>query len=250
MPALSNPFEFMIDKKALTAREFVCERLQALNPGSQTESGDTTDFLALLLISGLGPNITAAVTWMLNHLFEGNSYLATSIRKEAESFVERSGGDADLYRVSDESWLLQATCYETVLRFYGTFTLGRHLHDEGDANVVSEDTMKRGAFVLTPLRLHHFDRAVWVEDSEVFDPRSIQDMNDMSQQICQMHTSNRSLSWRIDLRNDLSSALILDSISRPTCVRISQADVGKFLGSNFDLGAFYSWMSTETAIGY
>lgn len=94
-----------------------------MGPGSQTEPGDTTDFLRrlknlceshgagpnrwndhqLLLISGLGPNLTAAVTWMLNHLLEGDGHLATSIHMEAESFVEKSDEEIDLCRVFDES---------------------------------------------------------------------------------------------------------------------------------------------------
>ncbi|KAI8295162.1 cytochrome P450 [Colletotrichum sp. SAR11_240] len=74
-------------------------------------------------------------------------------------------GEIDLCRVSDEWPLLQATWYE-VLRFYGTFTLGRHVRDEGDAVIASGYTLERDTFALTPLRLHHFDRVVWGEDSE------------------------------------------------------------------------------------
>ncbi|KAL3294061.1 cytochrome P450 [Colletotrichum asianum] len=180
----------MIDKKALTAREFVRKRFQAVGPGSQTEPGDTTNFHRhirklceshgtgpktwnghqLLLISGLEPNLTAAVTWMLIHLLDGDGHLSTSVRNEADSFVEKSDGEIDLCRVSDECPLLQATWYE-VLRFYGTFTLGRHVRDKGDAVIASGYTLERGTFVLTPWRLHHFDRVVWDEDSEVFGPR-------------------------------------------------------------------------------
>ncbi|KAF4850427.1 hypothetical protein CGCSCA4_v003690 [Colletotrichum siamense] len=143
----------MIDKKALITRD-------------QTEPGDTTDFLRrlknlceshgagpnrwndhqLLLISGLGSNLTAAVTWMLNHLLEGDGHLTTSIHMEAESFVEKSDEEIDLCRVFDESRF----CRPRV--------------------IPSGYTLERGAFVLTPLRLHHFYRVVWGEDSEGFDP--------------------------------------------------------------------------------
>ncbi|KAK1964687.1 cytochrome P450 [Colletotrichum sublineola] len=194
IPALNNPFTFMFNKKALKAREFVRERLRVSGTGSRTEPANTTDFLSrvrklceshgagpdtwtdhqLLLISGLGPNLTAAVTWMLSHLLEGDGRLAAIVREEAESFVDKSEGRIDLCHVSEECPLLQATWYE-VLRFYGTFTLGRHIRDDGGAVVAGGHLLKRGAFVLAPLRLHHFDRAVWGEDAEVFDPRRFLD---------------------------------------------------------------------------
>ncbi|KAF0315497.1 esterase [Colletotrichum asianum] len=157
----------MIDKKALTAREFVRKRFQAVGPGSQTEPGDTTNFHRhirklceshgagpktwnghqLLLISGLEPNLTAAVTWMLIHLLDGDGHLSTSVRNEADSFVEKSDGEIDLCRVSDECPLLQATYH-------------RERVHSGAWHIRSD-----------PWRLHHFDRVVWDEDSEVFGPR-------------------------------------------------------------------------------
>ncbi|KAE9566163.1 hypothetical protein CGMCC3_g17672 [Colletotrichum fructicola] len=85
----------MIDKKALITRENPCESHGA-GPNRWNDH-------QLLPISGLGPNLTAAVTWMLNHLLEGDGHLATSIHMEAESFVEKSDEEIDLCRVFDES---------------------------------------------------------------------------------------------------------------------------------------------------
>ncbi|KAF4808443.1 hypothetical protein CGCSCA5_v012431 [Colletotrichum siamense] len=79
---------------------------------------------------------------MLNHLLEGDGHLATSIHMEAESFVEKSDEEIDLCRVFDESRF----CRPRV--------------------IPSGYTLERGAFVLTPLRLHHFYRVLWGEDSE------------------------------------------------------------------------------------
>ena len=116
MKRLNAPFDFMIDNKLLTSRRFVRERLEKFSFEEYVDKcvGGNTDaveesFLGrvralclihgaavegwtdyqLLLIAGLGPNVTAASTWMFHHLL-ADPELLVKVRKELDEFVKES----------------------------------------------------------------------------------------------------------------------------------------------------------------
>lgn len=124
-----------------------------------------TDY-QLLLIAGIGPNITSATTWLIYHLLAQQDSLI-KVRKEIDMLVEKCTGSVDLASISEACPVLQATWIET-LRFHGTFTLGRYVHE----NTILADTylLPKGSYALAPLRPHHFDHEIWGEDADEFKP--------------------------------------------------------------------------------
>ena len=184
MKRLNAPFDFMIDNKLLTSRRFVRERLEKFSFEEYVEKcgGGNTDavgesFLGrvralclthgapvegwtdyqLLLIAGLGPNVTATSTWMFHHLL-ADPELMVKVRKELDKFVKESEGSVDVTDMSEACPLLLATWYE-VLRFHGGFSLGRYVHE--DTTLANKYLLKKGSYALAPLRPHHFDRQSW-----------------------------------------------------------------------------------------
>jgi cytochrome P450 len=184
MKRLNAPFAFMIDKKLLASRRFVRERLEqfsfeeyaekcverstdeveenflgrvralCLTHGAAAEGW--TDY-QLLLIAGLGPNVMAASTWMLHHLLADQALLV-KVRNELNEFVKESEGSIDVADMSEACPLLLATWYE-VLRVHGGFSLGRYVHK--DTALANKYLLKKGSYILAPLRPHHFDRQSW-----------------------------------------------------------------------------------------
>ncbi|KAG0646554.1 NADPH-cytochrome P450 reductase [Hyphodiscus hymeniophilus] len=183
MKQLNAPATFMIDKKLLASRSFVRERLEHFSFEKYTEKCEAgtgaieetflgrvqalclehgaaaegwTDY-QLLLIAGLSPNVMAASTWMFHHLL-ADPELMTQVRDEVGDCVKKSNGSIDLADMSDSCPLLSATWLE-VLRFHGGFSLGRYVHE--DTDLASKYLLKKGSYVLAPLRPHHFDRQSW-----------------------------------------------------------------------------------------
>ncbi|KAK8068361.1 hypothetical protein PG996_007473 [Apiospora saccharicola] len=172
--ALNNPATWLIDRSLLESRRLVRGRLaQSLAfDQSRTEAGreprengeekDDEGLLdrlrtlcrnhgappegwidyQLLLIAGLGPNIMSAATWL-------------------------PGGAIDLSEISEACPLLYATWVE-VLRFHGTFALGRWVQE--DTTLAGTYHLPKGSYALAPLTPHHFDRAVWGDDADEFRP--------------------------------------------------------------------------------
>lgn len=120
----------------------------------------------LLLIFGLVPNVMAASTWMIHHLLADPALMA-QVRGELDEFIRNSGGAIDLAKGPEACPHLYALWYE-VLRFHGGFTIGRYVHE--DTTLAGEYLLKKGSFLLAPLRPHHFDREIWGPDVDRFDP--------------------------------------------------------------------------------
>jgi hypothetical protein len=193
MKRLNAPFDFMIDKKLLTSRRFVRERLEQFSfeeyaekcVGGSNEAVEEsflggvralclthgaaaegwTDY-QLLLIAGLGPNVMAASTWMFHHLL-ADLELLLKVRIELDEFVEESEGSIDVADMSKSCPLLMATWYE-VLRVHGGFSLGRYVHK--DTTLAGKYLLKKGSYALAPLRPHHLDRQTWGPAADVFLP--------------------------------------------------------------------------------
>lgn len=120
----------------------------------------------LLLIFGLVPNITAASTWMVHHLL-ADAVLMAKVRSELDAFIKTSNGGINLAKGPEACPHLYAVWYE-VLRFHGGFTIGRYVHE--DTTLAGQYLLKKGSFLLAPLRPHHFDRQIWGPDVELFRP--------------------------------------------------------------------------------
>lgn len=118
----------------------------------------------LLLIFGLVPNVMAASTWMIHHLL-ADPELMTIVRGELDDFVRSSSGGIDLAKGPEACPHLYALWYE-VLRFHGGFTIGRYVHE--DSTLAGEYLLKKGTFLLAPLRPHHFDPEIWGSDVDEF----------------------------------------------------------------------------------
>ncbi|KAK8099631.1 uncharacterized protein PG998_012872 [Apiospora kogelbergensis] len=197
--ALNNPTTWFIDKSFLESRRIVRERLaQSLsfeedpaqgerdrqeNHGRKDDEGllDRLRTLCrdhgappegwidyqLLLIAGLGPNIMGAATWLVYHILH-DQHLSASVRREIDHLHEESRESAiDLSEVPATCPLLYATWLE-VLRFHGTFTLGRWVHE--DTTLAGTYHLPKASYALAPLTPHHFDRAVWGNDADEFRP--------------------------------------------------------------------------------
>ncbi|KAH7305558.1 cytochrome P450 [Stachybotrys elegans] len=187
---LNNPVTLMIDKKVLHARQYVRQGFESfsfeefraaqgsgdqednlldnvrqlcLQHGASTEGW--TDY-QMLLITGLAPNIMAASTWLMHHLL-ADPALQTSVREQLYRFVEASPDSIDLSQVSDACPLLAATWHE-VLRFHGSFTLGRYVHQ--DTTLAGKYLLKKGTYALTPIRPHHRDARTWGPNPDEFHP--------------------------------------------------------------------------------
>lgn len=190
---LNAPFDFMIDKKLLASRHFIRERLGKFSFEDFAEKcaerdTDTVEetFLGrlrelcltqgaavqgwtdyqLLLIAGLGPNVTAASTWMFHHLL-ADRCLLVRVCDELDELVKSSNGSIDVADMKETCPLLLATWYE-VLRFHGNFSLGRYVHE--DTTLASKYLLKKGSYALTPLRSHHYDQQVWGNAVDEFLP--------------------------------------------------------------------------------
>jgi cytochrome P450 len=124
-----------------------------------------TDY-QLLLIAGVGPNITSATTWLISHLLDDRDRLR-AVRSEIDDFISRSRESIDLADVPEACPLRHATWIE-VLRYHGTFTLGRYVHE--DTTLANRYHLQKGSYALAPLRRHHFDKEVWGEGAEEFRP--------------------------------------------------------------------------------
>ncbi|KAK6857386.1 hypothetical protein PG995_007573 [Apiospora arundinis] len=197
--ALNNPATWFIDRSLLESRRIVRERLaqslafdqvQPENGREPQENGGEKDGeglldrlrtlcrnhgapprgwidYQLLLIAGLGPNIMSAATWLVYHSLN-DQHLLKSVHHEIDHLVENSQESAiDLSEISETCPLLYATWLET-LRFHGTFTLGRWVHD--DTTLAGTYHLPKGSYALAPLTPHHFDQAVWGDDAEEFRP--------------------------------------------------------------------------------
>lgn len=118
----------------------------------------------LLLIFGLVPNVMAASTWMVHHLL-ADAVLMAKVRSELDAFINTSNGAINLAHGPEACPHLYALWYE-VLRFHGGFTVGRYVHE--DTALAGQYLLKKGSFLLAPLRPHHFDPQIWGPDFEVF----------------------------------------------------------------------------------
>jgi hypothetical protein len=193
MKKLNAPFDFMIDDKLLASRRFVRERLEEFSFEEYAEkciggSADAVEesFLGrvralclthgaaaegwtdyqLLLIAGLGPNVMAASTWMFHHLLADPELMA-EVKNELDEFVRQSDGEIDVANMSEACPLLLATWFE-VLRSHGGFSLGRYVHE--DTMLTGKYLLKKGSYVLVPLRPHHSDRQIWGPTVDEFLP--------------------------------------------------------------------------------
>ncbi|KAI0127225.1 cytochrome P450 [Xylariales sp. AK1849] len=191
--ALNNPATLFVDKKLLESRRIVRERLEqfTFEEYSQRESDDFaqdeegfldriralclryeapaegwTDY-QLLLIAGIGPNITSATTWLMYHVLDDPDRLR-AVRDEIDEYVKSSNGSLDLADIPRECPLLHAIWTE-VLRFHGTFTLGRYVHE--DTILADDYPLQKGSYALAPLKPHHYSQEIWGEDAHTFDPR-------------------------------------------------------------------------------
>jgi cytochrome P450 len=108
----------------------------------------------------------AASTWMIHHLLADPALMA-QVMGELDEFIHSSGGAIDLAKGPEACPHLYALWYE-VLRFHGGFTIGRYVHE--DTTLAGEYLLKKGSFLLAPLRPHHFDREIWGPDVDIFDP--------------------------------------------------------------------------------
>lgn len=120
----------------------------------------------LLLIFGLVPNVMAASTWMVHHLL-ADPILTGKVRHELDQFIKTSDGAINLGQAPNACPHLYALWYE-VLRFHGGFTIGRYVHE--DTTLAGQYLLKKGSFLLAPLRPHHFDPMVWGADVDIFRP--------------------------------------------------------------------------------
>jgi hypothetical protein len=192
---LNNPLQFLVPRNLFESRRFVRDRLERFSfeeyaDNCIDEKGDASSvhesFLGrtrtlcmshgavaegwtdyqLLLITGLGPNVTAAATWLIHHILADDQRLSI-VRREIDEFVAKSGGFIDLVQVSEECPRLQATWYE-VLRFHGGFTLGRYIRE--DTTLAGQYLLKKGSYVLAPLRPYHYDHQIWGSNVDEFIP--------------------------------------------------------------------------------
>jgi cytochrome P450 len=195
---LSNPITFMIPKGLLDARRYVHDRLSdytralttsedAIGKADRSRYGsllpsiyhmcrkvNVSDSLKdhqVLLISGLLPNATAVLIWMMHHLI-ADPVLLSKVRAEIDHFIRDSNagkpeGSIDLAAAELHCSDLMATWYE-VLRFHGNFSHARFVHD--DTVVADENVLKKDSIILAPQRLYHFDREVWGPDAGQFRP--------------------------------------------------------------------------------
>jgi cytochrome P450 len=69
--------------------------------------------------------------------------------------------------MSEACPLLLATWFE-VLRSHGGFSLGRYVHE--DTMLAGKYLLKKGSYVLAPLRPHHSDRQIWGPTVDEFLP--------------------------------------------------------------------------------
>jgi cytochrome P450 len=184
----------MIGEDLLESRRFVRQRLDGFSfddfaercAGQSNESRVEDSFLGrvrslclkhgasadgwtdhqLLLIFGLVPNVMAASTWMMHHLLADTALLA-KVRSELDAWIRASDGAINLAQGHEACPHLYAVWYE-VLRFHGGFTIGRYVHE--DTTLAGQYLLKKGSFLLAPLRPHHFDQRVWGPDVDEFRP--------------------------------------------------------------------------------
>jgi hypothetical protein len=136
-----------------------------LNHGAAAEGW--TDYQLLRIAGFGGANIMAASAWMFHHLL-ADANLLESVRLEGSELVLKQNGSVDLAQMTDKCPLRVATWYET-LRFY-EFTLGRYVHE--DTALGSRYLIRKGSYILAPLRPHHYDESLWGPDVESFAPKS------------------------------------------------------------------------------
>jgi cytochrome P450 len=195
---LNNPAKFMIGEDLLESRRFVRSRLDGFSfddfaqkcaapektcePVEETFLGRVRELCLrhgasadgwtdhqLLLIFGLVPNVMAASTWMVHHLLADPALMA-EVRRELAGCIDGSAGTSgsiDLAKGPETCPHLYAVWYE-VLRFHGGFVIGRYVHE--DTSLAGEYLLKKGSFLLAPLRPHHFDRKIWGPDVDTFRP--------------------------------------------------------------------------------
>ncbi|KAH8668993.1 cytochrome P450 [Xylariales sp. PMI_506] len=193
--ALNNPVTWLIDKRLLKSRKYVRDRLEEFtfekysqmrqeiekdphslelglldrihelcaSYGAPAEGW--TDY-QLLLIFGIGPNITNATAWLVLHLIH-NPELWTAVRREVDALVEINQGSVDCTRIHDTCPTLHATWLE-VLRFHVPLSSGRYMHE--DAAFANRFLIRRGTYAIAPLKPLHSDPAIWGDDANEFHP--------------------------------------------------------------------------------
>ncbi|KAJ7490127.1 cytochrome P450 [Mycena galericulata] len=116
----------------------------------------------------LQSNPNNIIFWMLSQIICPGSLLMLLRAEISPAFEHSNSGLLNIEVILDETRcpLLHSLYYET-LRFTSSTTVVRMVAED---TVISGYTLQRGAVVLCPARLHHFDPNLWGADADQFDP--------------------------------------------------------------------------------
>ncbi|EHK22052.1 uncharacterized protein TRIVIDRAFT_151265 [Trichoderma virens Gv29-8] len=189
LETLRNPITFFIPSELRLAREYVREKIaqSAFNEAYGGEDVTLFERLALLYdsleippecfsdchlvaIVGLMSNVINIISWALCHIL-ANPELRDALMEELNRLVETSSSpyliiDAD--RIRNNCPLLVATWYE-LLRVYGDSPVARGVHK--DSLFDGKYRLEKGSIIMTPIHLHNFDKNIWGEHADEFQPR-------------------------------------------------------------------------------
>lgn len=192
LEALRNPIPWLISSELISSRKLVRETIdQCVKDGAygKKEIQGATLFAQLaalyesldipqegftdchlVAIVGLMSNVINMLAWAMCEIV-ANPELTASLLAEINAVINDPASlnptiDADQIRSSCP--LLVATWYE-LLRTYGDSPVARGVHE--DSLFDNKYQLKKGSIIMTPIHLHNFEKEVWGEEVESFQPR-------------------------------------------------------------------------------
>lgn len=189
LETLRSPISWLIPYELTSARKFVREKItQCIQDESYGAQGATlfaqlsmlyksleipqegfTD-CHLVAIVGLMSNVINMIIWAFCEIV-ADPELMSSLLVEVTAILDDPSSPSptiDVDQIRRSCPLLVATWYE-LLRMYGDSPVARGVHE--DSIFDNKYQLKKGSIVMTPIHLHNFDKDIWGEDAETFQPR-------------------------------------------------------------------------------
>lgn len=124
----------------------------------------------LVAIVGLMSNVINMIIWAFCEIV-ADSELMSSLLVEITAIRDDPSSPSpsiDVDQIRRSCPLLVATWYE-LLRMYGDSPVARGVHE--DSIFDNKYQLKKGSIIMTPIHLHNFDKDIWGEDAQTFQPR-------------------------------------------------------------------------------